>query len=164
MAVPTTTELKTRFDIAAQISNERIDFAIEDALSSVEDAIGIDVYNEIFSAATSTVEDSSDDTDSTTANEETRRTRKVTNAVYFRAIANCLENANTRIRASGSVKKEQDMGSPGMGSGAQVTNEYLSVEEVGEMVGRYNSKADSLLQPYLLDESINSFVEFELCR
>ncbi len=162
MAVPNVDDLKERFDIAAQIADPRIEFAIEDALSSVEDAIGIDAYNEVFSGDTATIEDGDDD-DLTTSNEETRRTRKVTNAVYFRAIANCLENANTRIRASGSVKKEQDAGSPAMSS-SQVTNEYLSPKELKEMASLYNSKADALLQPYLFDESVNTFIEYELSR
>lgn len=164
MAVPTSDDLNQRFDISSQIAVERTDWALELALSDVERAVGIDVYNEIFNAATSTVEDSPDDADSTTTNEEASRLRDVTNAVYFKAMAYCLENANLRIRASGSVKREQDAGSPAMVSSAQVVNEYMTPEEITTMKAGLEAKAADLLQPYLLDEDLNTFVEYAIVR
>lgn len=163
MPVPDPSELRQRFPIATQITEARIQFAIDIALSDVEDAIGTDIYNEIFAGATSTVEDSVDDTDTTVTNEEATRERKVTNAIYYKSMANLLENVNVRLRAEGSIKTEQDSASPGAGS-KQVVNVYLSPAEIKEMRESLEAKASAWLEPYLIHEEVNTFVEYALVR
>lgn len=162
MAVPTIEDIRARFAITSQFSSDRLTFALESALGDVEDAIGTDIYNEIFEGATSTVEDSQDDLDTTTTNEEARRTRRVTHAVYYKALANVISNANTRIRSSGSVLKEHDAASPG--STTEVVNEYMNPSQIAQMVSMYESKAGELLQPYLIVEEVNMFTEFSIIR
>jgi hypothetical protein len=164
MSVPSVSDLKSRFPIASQIESSHLEFAIETALGDVEDAVGIDVYNQIFASDAPDVEDSADDADTTNVNEIARRLRRVTNAVYYRAFAKALRMANTRIRPSGSVKREQDAASPAMGGGRQTDNEYFTPKEVSEMASWWESEADAQLIGYLLVSEVSTFVEYELSR
>lgn len=163
MAAPTITNLKAAFSIDAGIHDDRLTFCLNGAIREVKLKIGYDAWDEIFEGETSTVEDSDLDTDPSNTNETQMRTDAVTAAVLYFAMAKVLVNANLRIRKAGQVKREQDIGSPGM-SNAQVTNEYLTPKEVGEWRLSLLAEAESLIGPYELAEGIEVDEEFTIER
>lgn len=162
MPIPDVADIKNRFGI--DLPDHRIQAEINSAASQIRRAVGIDVYNEVFEGATSTLEDSDIDLDTTNVNETAFRIADLTEALILKAFVGCIRNANARIRRSGSVKKEQDAASPAAGGGRLIINEYMTPEEVNAMVAGYEAQADVLIGLYFFVSEVNAFVEYSLSR
>lgn len=153
MPVPQVSDLRLRFAVAAEIGEDRIQFGLDNAGFLVKRRIGIEAFNEVFNGVTPTIEDSEYlDTNTTNTDEIALRAGSVTTAFYYYAMADVLINANLRIRASGSVKKEQDAGSPSMQRANAIDNEYLTPKEVREWIAQLKGDADVLIAPYVVEQ------------
>lgn len=157
MAEVTLTDLKAAFAVS-DIADSRLTFCLGNAITYVKSRIGFDLYKEVFLGGASTIEDG-DDADSTTVNETAHRLACLKDAVLYYAMARVLVNANLRIRRAGSVKKEQDAGSPGMNN-SQVINEYLTPAEVSEWRATLLSDADDLTESYIPETAL-AFMEMQ---
>ena len=164
MAVPVIADLTAKFQIDSSIATTRLQWCLDTALRKVKKLIGQTAYDEIFDGDTSTLTDSWQDTDATNVNETADRIADVTDATFYFAMANVLENANMRIRASGQVVRETDAGSPALGGGSQITNQYLSPKEVAEWRGQMLSQADALISPYIIQQETNFYSQVHLVR
>ncbi len=151
MAVPDSDDLRTKFSISTQISDARLDMCMDDALDTVRVKLGIEAFDEVFNAATDTIDDSIYlDENITTTDETALRLSRATRAVFYYAIADVVLNTSLHIRATGMIKKEQDAGSPGMNSSSQIINEYLTAKEAQEYAAWLTGKADGLIEQYVV--------------
>lgn len=151
MPVPQVSDLRLRFAVAAEIGEDRIQFGLDKAGRKIRRKVGIEAFNEIFDIEPPTVVDSEYlDTNTTADDEIALRAGEVTDAYYYYAMADIVLNANLRLRASGSVKKEQDAGSPSMQRANAIDNEYLSTAEVMQWANELNGRADALIAPYVV--------------
>lgn len=153
MAEPTEEDLRARFGISSQISSGRVEMALSSALRDVKRKIGVEAYNEVFSGAASTILDSAFlDDNATTTDEDALREGDVTDAVYWYAAAKIVLNTSLHIRPTGIVKREQDAGSPAMGSSSQIINEFLTPKEVQELIASMTSEGDRLISSYIIEQ------------
>jgi hypothetical protein len=176
MSEPTVSDLRNAFEITSQVADSRLSFCLDGALRRVKTKIGATHYAEVFSGATSTLPDNYNtvavaaipddslgtvqspgnyvgaDSDTTSTNETATRLAEVTDAALYYAMASVLINTNLRIRSGGQIKKEQDAGSPAMGAGNQINNEYLAPKEVSEWRMSLIAEADRMLAPYAVTQ------------
>lgn len=149
MPVPSLTELKKSFSVA-DIGDERLQFCLDGAIRRAKKRLGLDLFDLIFNSTPVTPE-------------EELRFESITSAILHLAMAAVLINANMRIRRSGQVKREQDVGSPGM-SGNQITNEYLSPTEINQWRSTLIAEAEVLISEYEPEPSGASSETFAIER
>ena len=120
----TVQNLRDWFSVDAKDS--KLNFCIEAASDQVREWVGDTVYEDAGNAA---------------------RVRKLTRAEANLAVYHLLLNTGARVRPSGVAKKEQDSGGSVTNN---VTNEYLTPEELSELRAEYLAAAEKIAEPFRL--------------
>jgi hypothetical protein len=127
-------ELRTKFDIAQQIKNERLTFCIENASRTLRSWVGAEAY---------------DDANSETPDDEDRASALVAAELYL-SMYHALLNTGARIRKDGIVKSEQDAAGP---IGGNIVNQFYSPDELIKMRREYFDQAETLAAEFMQNAS-----------
>ena len=130
-------QLRSLFDVVADVKSDRLDFYIDAAERTLRSWVGGTVYD---------LADGDEDYDAT-------RDKALRFAEAHLAVYHLLLNTGARIRRSGIVKKETDA------SGAiqnPATSEYLSPAEIQSLRGSFFETARESAQPYVLTTAAGS--------
>lgn len=128
------TELRTLFDIATQIADDRLTFCIRNGSRTLISWVGGDAY------ADAGAEESEDE----------ERAAALKDAESYLAMYQALLNTSARIRRSGIVKQEQDAAGPMNGT---VVNQYYSPGELKALRDEYFKQAETIAAPYQQETS-----------
>lgn len=112
MAAPTLADIQAHFPVS-EVGTSYIEYALEKAAVEVAARVGADAYADAIAGTP---------TDLTVS-------AFITEAVELFTMARLMRNTGLRFRKNGFVVKETDAGSPAMGGGSQITNEYLKPSE-----------------------------------
>jgi hypothetical protein len=127
-------DLRTTFDIAAQIKDERLTFCIENASRTLRSWVGSDAYEDAAS-------DTPDDED---------RASALVAAENYLSMYHALLNTGAHIRKDGIVKSEQDAAGP---MGGNIVNQFYSPDELIKMRKEYFQQAEVLAAEFLQETS-----------
>lgn len=128
------TDLRTLFDIATQIVDDRLTFCIRNASRTLVSWVGQDAY---------------DDAEDATPDDQPRADL-LKDAESYLSMYHALLNTAAHIRRNGLVSREMDQAGP-MGGG-NVQNQYYSPDEVAALRAEYFSQAETLAAPYITND------------
>lgn len=137
MAKITEPDLRSLFDVVADVKSDRLDFYIDAAERTLRGWVGDTVYDL-----------ASGDEDYSATRDKALRFAEAHLAVYH-----LLLNTGARIRRSGVVKKETDAGGAMQN---QTVNEYLTAAELQALRSTFYETAREAAQPYTLTAATSS--------
>lgn len=124
MAAVATADLISHFPIS-EIPTAQVDYALLKATAEVSARVGVTAYAAAIAATP---------TDATAS-------AFILEAVELFSIARLLRNTGLRLRKNGFVIKETDAGSPAMGGGSNITNEYLNPKDQKLLAEQFRNEA-----------------------
>ena len=124
MAEIATADIQTHFPVS-EIPEAQIDFALAKAAVEIKARIGTDAYADAVASSP----------------EDETASALVLEAVELLTVARLMRNTGLRFRLNGFVTKETDAGSPALGGGSQITNEYLKPQEQIAFAESYRRQA-----------------------
>lgn len=140
MAEVTIADIRNNFGItAAVVADPILTFALEKAIVETKQRIGLAIYADLTGGTPS----------------DALQAEAVEEAVSYFALARLLRNRYLPFRRGGLVKREQDSGSPAIGSASQVVNEYLTPAEMKEFADQFRADAIQALE----DAGVSSSLE-----